>query len=387
MMSSPDLVALVRPLKQNIELSYRVPPELTSIINIGTFVTVPIKTREVIGIVTALNHTNTRSFFSLRNINSVKKELSDSHYFSFLQTLSWYYQVKKELFFTHLWNFLNSDKPKKNSHDVNTQNEIQQLMPTLTKEQLEIVQAIIPDILTGNHAVSVIHGVTGSGKTECYKALIRETTQLGKVTLFLLPEVTLAQAFEYRLKAEMPDIIIHGFHSGNSKKEKSEVFNALQQNSPVLIIGVHLPVMLPIAKLGLIIIDEEHDPGYQEKKHPKLNTKEIALFRAHQYQIPVVLGSATPSINTLYNIEQKKWRLFELNSRFSGAFPRIAHVSLLEKNKRKSFWISKQLEAEIAHRLEKKEQTLIFLNRRGAHFFVNALHVVLFLPVLPAQSV
>jgi len=364
------LTATVRPLKQNITLSYRIPQELESAVTIGTFVNVPIKTRHVIAIVTELGLKIPSPKFQIREIDSITKELSDARYLPFLTTLSWYYQVKRELFFSHVWNFLATGKDKKESAD-SLSHDIQRPITTLTAEQKEIVDSIAPDISTPRYAVSLIHGVTGSGKTECYKALIRETIALGKTALLLLPEVALAQAFEYRLKAEMPDVSIHGFHSGNSKKERTAVFDALRQNHSILIIGVHLPVMLPIAQLGLIVIDEEHDPGYQEKNHPKMNTKEIALFRAHHYNIPVVFGSATPSISTLYNIENKSWRLYTLHSRFSGAFPRIKEVSLLEKEKRSSFWISKQLEQEIRVRLLKKEQTLIFLNRRGMHFFVQ----------------
>jgi len=363
-------VAIVRPLKQNVSLSYRIPEDFRSVVTIGTFVIIPIKNREVIGVVTSLYSEKQPSSFALRDIIGVKKELSDALYLAFLKTISWYYQVKKEFFFTHLWNFLNSDNKKDKKVTVEAQ-DTQQIMPTLTKEQQEIVDVIAPDIITPKNSISLIHGVTGSGKTECYKALIKEAILAKKIALLLLPEVTLAQAFEHRLKKEMPDVTIYGFHSGNSKKERAAVFDALQQSNPILIIGVHLPIMLPIATLGLIIIDEEHDSGYQEKNHPKLNTKEIALFRGQQYNIPVVLGSATPSITTLYNIEHKSWRLFSLHTRFSGSFPIVKQVSLLEKDRRKSFWISKQLEREIANRLEKKEQTLIFLNRRGLHFFVQ----------------
>ncbi len=92
-------------------------------------------------------------------------------------------------------------------------------------------------------------------------------------------------------------------------------------NKPAVILGVHLPMLLPLPWLGLIIIDEEHDTGYQEKRHPRVNTKEAALLRAQCASIPLIAGSATPSITSLYNVEHRGWHLFELKKRFAGAFP------------------------------------------------------------------
>ena len=134
---------------------------------------------------------------------------------------------------------------------------------------------------------------------------------------------------------------------------------------------MHLPSLLPINNLGLIIVDEEHEIGYQEKKHPKINSKEAALLRAQILKIPILLGSATPSISSLYNVKHKKWNFFQLKQRFKGVFPTIKIVELPDKKDRKNFWISKELENAIAHQLKKKEQTLLFLNRRGFSFFLQ----------------
>jgi len=217
-----------------------------------------------------------------------------------------------------------------------------------------------------------LHGVTGSGKTECYKRLFIHALNAGKSALLLLPEVTLAIAFESRLKKEMPEMAIYGFHSGKTPKEKAEMWNNLKSGMPMLLIGVHLPILLPIPNLGIIVVDEEHEVGYQEKKHPKINSKEAALMRAQHAQIPIVLGSATPSVSTLYNVKTKKWAFFQLKKRFSGTLPVVKTVFLTEKKgNRREFWISKELEAAIRDRLAKKEQTIIFINRRGMSFFVQ----------------
>jgi primosomal protein N' (replication factor Y) len=126
-----------------------------------------------------------------------------------------------------------------------------------------------------------------------------------------------------------------------------------------------------LPNLGLIIIDEEHEVGYQEKKHPKTNTKEAAIMRAKLHNIPIELGSATPSVSTLYNIKQRGWHFFQLKKRFAGHFPKIQIVTLNDKKQRRNFWISQDLQNAIKNRLHKKEQTILFLNRRGHSFFVQ----------------
>jgi primosomal protein N' (replication factor Y) len=130
-------------------------------------------------------------------------------------------------------------------------------------------------------------------------------------------------------------------------------------------------VLLPISNLGLIIVDEEHEVGYQEKKHPKVNSKEAAIWRAHMNGIPILLGSATPSLTSLDNVKTKGWHFFELKERFAGIFPTVKTVSLKDAKNRRNFWITTELERAIKLRLERGEQTIIFLNRRGYSFFVQ----------------
>jgi primosomal protein N' (replication factor Y) len=143
------------------------------------------------------------------------------------------------------------------------------------------------------------------------------------------------------------------------------------QQKPSIIVGVHLPIFLPIAHLGIIIVDEEHDAGYQEKSHPKIHSRNAALLKASLMKIPVVLGSATPSISSLWNVKNKGWKLLQLKNRFAGQFPQVQVVALSDKKERKNFWISAELYTAMQQQLIKKEQTIIFLNRRGHSFFVQ----------------
>ena len=217
----------------------------------------------------------------------------------------------------------------------------------------------------------MFQGVTGSGKTEVYKHLIQAAISNNKSVILLLPEVSLAMRFESLLKITFPEYALFGFHSGTSASIKKHVWNHLLQEKPCIIVGVHLPVLLPIKNVGLIIVDEEHESGYQEKKHPRIHTRDAAILRAHHYQIPIVLGSATPSFSTLWNVKQKGWNYFELKQRFSGNFPQMQIVNLHDKKARKHFWISEPLYKAMQDRLAKKEQIIIFINRRGYSFFVQ----------------
>jgi primosomal protein N' (replication factor Y) len=123
--------------------------------------------------------------------------------------------------------------------------------------------------------------------------------------------------------------------------------------------------------LGLIVVDEEHESGYQEKRHPKINTKEAALLRARQCNIPILMGSATPSIQSLFNVQHRDWKLFEITKRFSGSFPQMQVVSLKNQYKRPYWWLSRELEVALTKKLAAGEQSIIFINRRGFSFFVQ----------------
>jgi primosomal protein N' (replication factor Y) (superfamily II helicase) len=231
---------------------------------------------------------------------------------------------------------------------------------------------LIPAINESRYEPTLLHGVTGSGKTEVYIQLIIHAFNQGKTTILLLPEVTLSLQFERLLRSKLPEeIAIFGFHCASTAKNKKNLWRALVEQKPILIVGVHMPIMLPIAQLGLIIIDEEHEVGFQEKKHPKINTKEAALLRAYIAHIPILLGSATPSITSLYNVNHKNWALFELKNRFAGAFPTVKTVTLNDKKERRQFWISRELEHALIDRLHKKEQAIIYINRRGLCFFLQ----------------
>jgi primosomal protein N' (replication factor Y) (superfamily II helicase) len=354
-------------------LTYRVPSHLEQGIEIGTIVEVPLQKRlEAACIEEIVDPSSLSATYTLRDIHAYDRKFNNKLYKKFVEQVSSYYAVSPLGLYRRFYSFIGEERSREQEPHIASLLTDKTFSLTLTPEQHRIVDAIAPSIVSPLYQPFVIQGVTGSGKTEIYHHLILTAQRAHKLTLLLLPEVSLAIRFTQLLKERYKtDLPVFGFHSGASALEKRTLWAHLDSNKPALIIGVHLPVFLPILQLGLIIIDEEHETGYQEKKHPKINTKEAALIRAQLYNIPIVLGSATPSIATLYNTQAKHWKLFRLEKRFAGAFPRISVVKLNRQEKRSHFWISKELESAIAHRLTQKEQIIIFLNRRGYSFFVQ----------------
>lgn len=353
-------------------LLYKLPPILIPQIKIGTFVQVPLKTMVITAIVTKIAKTLTNPpTYAIKEIIAIDQLPDDQNYHIFIQKIADYSSSSSMHFYQRIHHFL-SQKP---DLDEAAASIIIPPQPEtiLTSEQQAVTDHIATFISNPSYSATVLHGVTGSGKTEVYKALIKQCFSQQKTVILLLPEVVLGMQFQQLLRKQLPSIPIAGFHSASTLREKKEVWASLLAKKPLVIIGVHQPVLLPIANLGLIIIDEEHETGFQEKKHPKINSKDLAILRAYTSNIPILLGSATPSITSLSNITRKGWHYFELKKRFSGSFPTIQKVIIGGKKMRKnqaSFWISSELQKKIQACLENKKQAMIYLNRRGFSFFL-----------------
>jgi len=352
-------------------LWYRLPTDGSNRYKIGTIVQVPLRKQIVPAVILKLFDHKPDVSFAIRKIKSIEPFPCDQHYQSFLEALSNYYCIESIDIIARIRHFLKQEKKAQAAVSVDKRIPCTKLDILLTNEQQAICDVLISYLYKPIYAPSLLHGVTGSGKTEIYKKLIEEVIKNKKSVLLLAPEVSLAIQLEHVLKKCMHDISLVSFHSAATLKQKKMVWDFLLQGQPLLIIGVHLPILLPIANLGLIIVDEEHEAGYQEKKHPKINSKEAALLRASIARIPILLGSATPSISSLYNVAHKGWHFFQLKHRFAGSFPAIKTVLLTENRQRKQFWITRELQNAIQDRLNKKEQIIIFLNRRGYSLFVQ----------------
>ncbi len=353
-------------------LIYSLPKgENLPLLTIGTIVQVPLRTKRLPAMVVQLLPTKPDNIrFAIKTIDHVEPFPADGTYHTFIAHIAHYYQISRLVCIRRIRLFLEETQQRKKKPKAASSQHEQQI--TLTPQQHEVSFFIQQAIDANRYAPTLLHGVTGSGKTEVYKSIIVHTIQQQKSALLLLPEVTLALQFEQLLRHQLPEeIALFRFHSATSTTDKRTLWQRLLDGKPTLIIGVHMPILLPIAKLGVIIVDEEHDAGYQEKKHPKFNSKEIAIWRAQLANIPILLGSATPSISSLYNVRTKGWHFFQLTQRFGGTLPTIETVFLTDKKQRSSFWISRPLELAIKDRIAHKEQIIIFINRRGFSFFVQ----------------
>ncbi len=356
-------------------LWYQIPDGLMPAVGVGSLVRVPLRNRhESAVVVTMMSSLPAACTFDVKAIAGLEPLPADSHYQQFIEKIARFYMVPPLHFYARVSSFLKDKKcqevlgPTADATSSSPSNVV-----TLTAEQQFVVDYVEPFIHQPAYAPTLVHGVTGSGKTEVYKKLITACMAEQKSALVLLPEVSLSLQFEHLFKKQLPEVAVFGFHSATMLTEKRALWAALLAGRPVLVLGVHLPVMLPIANLGLIIIDEEHEQGFIEKKHPKINSKEVALWRAHVYGLPIVLGSATPSLTSLSNVRQGRWKFFQIKKRFAGAFPTIQKVLLQEKDgrRRKNFWLSRELEEAINECLANRQQAIIYLNRRGYSFFVQ----------------
>ncbi len=229
-----------------------------------------------------------------------------------------------------------------------------------------------------NHAVTLLHGVTASGKTEIYIKLIEEYIAKGEQVLYLLPEIALTTQLVTRLTAYFGNQVAV-FHSKYSNNERIEVWNQVLQNSDKakIVIGARSALFLPFSNLGLIVIDEEHEQTFKQfDPAPRYHARDAAIVLASQHKAKVLLGSATPSLETYHNVKAKKYGLVELFERYGNVvLPEIYLVDLKDKYKRKKMngHFSDDLLEAMAEALAKGEQVILFQNRRGYSPFVECM--------------
>jgi primosomal protein N' (replication factor Y) len=218
--------------------------------------------------------------------------------------------------------------------------------------------------------VTLLHGITSSGKTEVYTKLIQEVLDEGKQVLFLLPEIALTTQIIVRLQYYFGEQI-SVFHSKYSINERVEVWNNVLNNKPKarIILGARSSVFLPFSNLGLIVVDEEHETSYKQfEPSPRYNARDAAIVLAKIHKAKILLGSATPSLETYYNAQQNKYGFVELNRRHGNVqLPKIELINVKEKQRKKEMkgHFSDRLLALIQEALELKEQVILFQNRRG----------------------
>lgn len=243
---------------------------------------------------------------------------------------------------------------------------------TLNDKQKEIADTIVQQYKQGFRKNYLIHGITGSGKTEVYMEIIEKVIEEGKQVIMLIPEISLTYQTVMRFYQKFGDRISI-MHSRLSDGEKYDQYLRAKKGQIDIMIGPRSVLFTPFERLGLIIIDEEHENSYKSEKPPKYHARETAIARAEMVQASIILGSATPSLESYYKAEKGEFQLLSLTERAgAGQVPYVWIVDLreeLEKKNRSIF--SRKLKELIEERLKKKQQIMLFINRRGYAGFIS----------------
>ncbi|MBS4177174.1 primosomal protein N' [Lederbergia citrea] len=241
----------------------------------------------------------------------------------------------------------------------------------LTVEQKAAITPILNTIDSGDYKTFLLYGVTGSGKTEIYLQSIQNVLDKGKEAIVLVPEIALTPQMVDRFKSRFGDDVAV-LHSALSTGERYDEWRKVQRKEAKVVVGARSAIFAPFENLGIIIIDEEHETSYKQEEAPRYHARDVAIQRAKHYNCPVILGSATPSLESFARAKKEVYHLLTLSKRMNNqALPAVSIVDMREEMRggnRSMF--SRELFEKLEDRLAKKEQTILFLNRRGHSSFM-----------------
>ncbi|WP_117169757.1 primosomal protein N' [Paraliobacillus sediminis] len=241
----------------------------------------------------------------------------------------------------------------------------------LMKQQEKVMEPIVASLDTASHDVFLLHGVTGSGKTEVYLQSIQHVLEQGKEAIVLVPEISLTPQMVTRFKGRFGSQVAV-MHSALSKGERFDEWRKIQRKEVNVVVGARSAIFAPFENVGIIIIDEEHETSYKQEEHPRYHTRDVAIYRGEYHHCPVILGSATPTLESYARAGKGIYQLLSMPDRMNETkMPDVHIVDMREElhaGNRTMF--SRQLKEEIEKRIERKEQVVLFLNRRGYSTFV-----------------
>ncbi len=333
---------------------------------IGTRVRVPFRKQEVIGIVVGINQNSDCPPEKLRMVSGIQDDesiISETQMLLYRWISRYYHASLSEVLALALpakfragalLDKMPSGNEKKTKHDYPKQ---------LNTEQ----QTALDSILNySEYHTFLLQGVTGSGKTEVYLQAAQAILEQGKQVLILVPEIGLTPQlltrFQQRFSSDDYPIVL--LHSALNDTERWRAWSAAHRGYARIIIGTRSAIFTPLPFLGLIIVDEEHDASFKQQDSLRYSARDMAVMRAQMNHVPIVLGSATPSLETLHNAMKKKYTLLRLTQRAASAHSPVVQLVDMRNQKAKQ-GLSATLLEEIKQHLEKKEQVLIFVNRRG----------------------
>ena len=325
----------------------------------GSIVSVPFGKEEEIGVVWDKEE-NTNKNFKLKNIKE-KKDVSLSHNLvKFINWFSLYNLAPKGMVLKMCLGDESFFSKKKETFNYITKTKNNFI---LNEEQKNCLQEI--NNLGTKFSTTLLQGITGSGKTIVYFEKIKENILKGRQSLVLLPEIFLTNQFNKRFEDYFgfkPAI----WHSKITKKNKRIIWKNIINGEIKLVVGARSSLFLPFKNLGLIVVDEEHDSSYKQDEGIRYNARDMAISRASIENIPILLSTSIPSLETFNNVKNKKYNLTKLKKRYKNfSLPQAEVIDLKLDRKKKNIWIDPKTIMLVKKYLEKKDQVLFFLNRRG----------------------
>lgn len=325
---------------------------------IGQIVEVPLKNSISLGVIWALETGVIPNECSLKSILNHHPLVLSESFVRFLKKFADYTLTPLGVLIKHIL-------PKEITPPIITPIKYMLKAAELTLEQNAAKDAILNKL--GDFHINLLDGVTGSGKTEIYLEASAKAYEMCKQTLILLPEIALTAQFQQRFEDRFGNKPLI-WHSQITPKQRNIIWHRVHQGTPCIVLGARSALLLPFSNLSLIVVDEEHDPSYKQDEVIVYHARDMAILRASQENINTVLVSATPSLETIYNVRQHKYSHLKVNSRFgNAALPVVNVLSMrnLKKSQSSSQWLHPILFEEIEKRLINQEQSLLFLNRRG----------------------
>ncbi|MBX3020383.1 MAG: primosomal protein N' [Bdellovibrionales bacterium] len=362
------VVAVDSPLKE--ALTY-LPPEDGRVFERGQSVRVPLGSRKAYGVVMRQTQ-EAPPAVKLKAILEREDERPTipEPYMDWLEWLAQYYVFPAGMIMETVFPPLGKESTRTSRKspvvkDYETRSE----PPPLTEEQRNVLRQLkeAPDF-----NVHLLFGVTGSGKTEVYMHLLEEVLARGKQGLVLVPEISLTPQLIDRFSKRFPGQVAV-LHSHLTAREKTTQWWNMVDGKRKILIGARSALFCPLPDLDLIVLDEEHEPSYKQDEQLKYHARDAAIMLAKRLNIPIVLGSATPSLESWNNVQTGKYQLHEMTQRVNArAMPAIEVVDLRELHRQRKdtpsslpFWLSDRLHEELVQIFDKKEQAALFLNRRG----------------------
>ena len=342
--------------------------EISEVLKPGDFVKAPFGTSEITGIVWP-HQQKTQKKFKIRKI-SKKLNITKLNP-TMIDFISWFSKYNLvPLGMTLKMCLLNKDVVEKNFNEEFKKYTIKNinkkiLLNNEQKKSLAFIRSV-----GQNYSVTVLEGVTGSGKTLVYFKRIKDLIEKNFQALILLPEIALTSQFSKKF-TEYFGVSPAIWHSKTSKKDKSIIWKGAKEGNIKIVIGARSSLFLPFKNLGIIIVDEEHDASYKQDEGVSYNARDMAITRASLENIPINLVTSIPSVETYNNIINKKYNITKLSKRYKEALlPNVEIINLHSEALNKNCWIAKTTIEKVNNYLNKGDQVLFFLNRRGYAPFV-----------------